>query len=965
MESQEDEFPDDDRGGTTGVATDPVGEGEDSKTGEGNGSGDNGGHEVGRPKRDRKRVFSNAEAIKVKRAFKGKAKEACRNMMKILMQREIENDSENVEEYQDYERELQRVAAKLRRIDNEDRARKFKDNPSELEEAFLEVADHPMFATQPSQEKESSQQEKESSQQETTGDSHDDDFDPDAIDFGSLDLLKDSPVVQQVEEEVACVSLEALDLAYFGDVDLAMTNGTKRKGRPPKPITDPNLTSQTRQRQVAVFRKIFNQWSKRLGCIKADDNDGGLSGRNKLHGLMLNLDNSGPGSTLQAKEKASLGWKLFNGEPVMVVHTVGEEETSWLIERSCLTEDNFTEIRLRFLGRLNFPPAYKMLVFKKDQRLPLDPIRHGWRASLATVLRLTIRDWLILYERQGKEVPKRVYYSFNVGMDGMGQCKDYDQRSKRDYSTKNNFSVVNTLLDVHDADSKVVVYTSDTVGMNSPKNTRPVMQFPAQESDDVTDEVMEHLNPELLELEGNLEKGIPKLVMEVNLPSGKMVLAEVSPGGAHLKGTDGKMEYSLGGMAGGICTCCDVTEAELTDLVVIARGFLINKDIGEAHRIFEELQLRPGSKKVKKRTGDIRTRKGLTHKPKTHMEVNVHCPVLHLKINLVAFIIRELIPRQNSHQKHFFRGHSRKSKTKKVIVPDQVDAVVQSLIIGDSEDANEGAAGTMEDEAGCEFSDEEKLACKEAELEVRRKVQEEFAVTLDASSLPKGKWLDILSPDFAAEKLAGMIHDETKREGFKEFYMRVCATARVLNSQHHRVDVMALRDLGIEAMLAFQRTFPWAHLSPTIHKALAHGWELIEKNGGKGLGSFSECGLEALNKWIKWYREHGSRQCSTEMSYKDVFHRLWQYSSPLLSVFDRKRKSRTKKVIVPDQVDSVVQSLFIGDSEDENEAAAGTMEDVGGRDYDEDFVEALIYESLNQYEEVDRMPTIEEEEDDA
>ena len=204
-----------------------------------------------------------------------------------------------------------------------------------------------------------------------------------------------------------------------------------------------------------------------------------------------------------------------------------------------------------------------------------------------------------------------------------------------------------------------------------------------------------------------------------------------------------------------------------------------------------------------------------------------------------------------------------------------------------------------------------------------------------------------------------MINDETKREGFKEFYIRVCATTRVLNSQRHRVDVMALRDIGIEAMMAFQRTFPWAHLSPTLHKALAHGWELVEKNDGKGLGSYAENGIEALNKWILWYREHGSRQCSTELSYKDVFHHLWQYSSPLLTVYDRKVKSRkTKRVIVPDQVDALVQSLFIGDSEEADEPAAGTVEDVDGRDYDADLLEAIILEGQQFYEEEE-----EEEED--
>ena len=86
-------------------------------------------------------------------------------------------------------------------------------------------------------------------------------------------------------------------------------------------------------------------------------------------------------------------------------------------------------------------------------------------------------------------------------------------------------------------------------------------------------------------------------------------------------------------------------------------------------------------------------------------------------------------------------------------------------------------------------------------------------------------------------------------------------TARVLNSQKDRIDEMELREIGIDAMLAFQRTFPWSHLSPTLHKALAHGWELVQMNKCKGLGKFAENGIEGQNKWIEWYKEHGSRQC--------------------------------------------------------------------------------------------------------
>ena len=219
---------------------------------------------------------------------------------------------------------------------------------------------------------------------------------------------------------------------------------------------------------------------------------------------------------------------------------------------------------------------------------------------------------------------------------------------------------------------------------------------------------------------------------------------------------------------------------------------------------------------------------------------------------------------------------------------------------------------------------------------------------MDASSLPKGRWLNLLSPDYATEKLAEMIHDESKRDGFKEFFMKACVTARVLNSQKDQIDEMGLREIGIEAMLAFQRTFPWSHLSPTLHKALAHGWELVQWNDGKGLGKFAENGIEGLNKWIEWYKLHGSRKCSTELMYKDVWYRLWFYSSPRVQAFERERGTRRRKVIVPDQIDAIVQSLFIGASEpdeQENETdgpAAGTIEDPNGHDYDDDVIQALL-----------------------
>ena len=39
----------------------------------------------------------------------------------------------------------------------------------------------------------------------------------------------------------------------------------------------------------------------------------------------------------------------------------------------------------------------------------------------------------------------------------------------------------------------------------------------------------------------------------------------------------------------------------------------------------------------------------------------------------------------------------------------------------------------------------------------------------------------------------------------------------------------------------------WINISPTLHMLLAHSWELIEKNSNRGLGEYSEGGLEHNN----------------------------------------------------------------------------------------------------------------------
>ena len=105
--------------------------------------------------------------------------------------------------------------------------------------------------------------------------------------------------------------------------------------------------------------------------------------------------------------------------------------------------------------------------------------------------------------------------------------------------------------------------------------------------------------------------------------------------------------------------------------------------------------------------------------------------------------------------------------------------------------------------------------------------------------------------------------------------------------------------------------FPWAVISPSIHRILAHAHEVIDLNEGFGLGDESEEGLEALNKQIRRMREHGSRKDSTRNNFQDTFHRLWDRSRPTIVEMERKIIKKKPKIIISTEIEALVESLFL------------------------------------------------------
>ena len=85
--------------------------------------------------------------------------------------------------------------------------------------------------------------------------------------------------------------------------------------------------------------------------------------------------------------------------------------------------------------------------------------------------------------------------------------------------------------------------------------------------------------------------------------------------------------------------------------------------------------------------------------------------------------------------------------------------------------------------------------------------------------------------------------DKEIREDFSLILLGLSAAVKVINSQKRLVNTEKLIELTKEVNLVIVKCFPWAAISQSVHRILAHSWQVIDMNGGFGLGELSKEGL--------------------------------------------------------------------------------------------------------------------------
>lgn len=130
------------------------------------------------------------------------------------------------------------------------------------------------------------------------------------------------------------------------------------------------------------------------------------------------------------------------------------------------------------------------------------------------------------------------------------------------------------------------------------------------------------------------------------------------------------------------------------------------------------------------------------------------------------------------------------------------------------------------------------------------------------------------------------------------------------------LDIVKFERLCNETAELYVEKYFWAPMTPTLHKILIHGADIV-RNMPLPVGQMSEEAAEARNKILREYRLRHSRRSSRLNNLTDVFHRLLDSSDPVVSsVYLEDRLRKRKHKVFPKRVQDLILTLDSSDVED-------------------------------------------------
>ncbi|XP_046809001.1 uncharacterized protein LOC124420405 [Lucilia cuprina] len=107
-------------------------------------------------------------------------------------------------------------------------------------------------------------------------------------------------------------------------------------------------------------------------------------------------------------------------------------------------------------------------------------------------------------------------------------------------------------------------------------------------------------------------------------------------------------------------------------------------------------------------------------------------------------------------------------------------------------------------------------------------------------------------------------------------------TILVVLSSKYTIEKNNFRKFCIETAKLYVSKYPWYNMSPTLHKILIHGPDIV-CDSKLPVGILSEEAQEACNKTFKKVRENNARRCGRKENLEDIFNFLIVNSDPIIT----------------------------------------------------------------------------------
>lgn len=305
-------------------------------------------------------------------------------------------------------------------------------------------------------------------------------------------------------------------------------------------------------------------------------------------------------------------------------------------------------------------------------------------------------------------------------------------------------------------------------------------------------------------------------------------------------------------LLGAFCDLCDHSREDCHNPDLVRQGFEITRTVSNLHSIFEDIVDQDGE--IVKHRNDYDSRKGLTAKPIANHEV-VSVQVLHALLRTfdhfmkIAVHLRaeflEWTESDSSIYHQFLVAAKKEIQTK-------LDEV-----IGEKWDfpdkAGKGGTSTTGNTA--------------------RRILHHGGRDIVIQMIP--------------DRFRGIM---TQIGQYLSVILRLFSSSERINIEEYKKVCTSLYLMYLESFPAKQKKksqnvldLVWVRITPTLHKLLAHSWELIDMNEGCGLKNWDESGLEANNKVLRAIRLKLARKTSQADNLEDVINRMWLGSDPKIN----------------------------------------------------------------------------------